>query len=186
MPQPRYNLLPWCKYRKKGGKCKGVDTNPTHDRCCQDLEVLVLLLLTSSRHSRLQPLLVAQPREPNLVQPSAARADSHRPRHQTTRGERWKASTTGLWVEIIVSNNADYQQRFTDKATTTNVKMQVPGGHENNDHHGGGDDDDEDDEDEKDCEKDEEDGHKDDKESKQYVPSLFRQITLTTKSMRCT
>ena len=84
MPQPRYNLLPWCKYRKKGGKCKGVDTNPTHDRCCQDLEVLVLLLLTLSLHSRLQPLLVAEPGKSNLSQPSAARADSHRPWHQTT------------------------------------------------------------------------------------------------------
>ena len=84
MLQPRHNLLPLCTYRKQGGKCKGVDTNPTHDRCCQDLEVLVLLLLTSSRHSRLQPLQVAQPGKSNLSQPSAARADSHRPWHQTT------------------------------------------------------------------------------------------------------
>ena len=84
MPQPRYNLLPWCKCRKQGGKCKGVDTNPTDDQCCQDLEVLVLLLLTSSLHSRLQPLQVVQPGKSNLVQPSAARADSHRPWHQTT------------------------------------------------------------------------------------------------------
>ena len=84
MLQPRHNLLPLCTYRKQGGKCKGVDTNPTHDRCCQDLEVLVLLLLTSSSHSRLQPLQVAQPGKSNLSQPSAARADSHRPWHQTT------------------------------------------------------------------------------------------------------
>ena len=84
MLQPRHNLLPLCSYRKQGGKCKGVDTNPTDDQCCQDLEVLVLLLLTSSLHSRLQPLLVAEPGKSNLSQPSAARADLHRPWHQTT------------------------------------------------------------------------------------------------------
>ena len=82
MLEPRHNLLPLCNYRKQCGKCKGVDTNPTHDRCCQDLEVLVLLLLTSLL--LYQPLLVAEPGKSNLSQPSAARADSHRPRHPAT------------------------------------------------------------------------------------------------------
>jgi hypothetical protein len=59
------------------------------------LEVLVLLLLTSSLHSRLQPLQVVQPGKSNLVQPSAARADSHRPWYQTTQ-VRHQLEATGI------------------------------------------------------------------------------------------